>query len=321
MKLTLFKKKKGRKIKKMISESNGEMEEGEREMIRGVVGLGETFVKTIMIPRTGVVSVSADMDFDDIISLVIKSGHSRIPVYEDTIDNVIGFLYAKDLLPYLAKKSTNKDYKNNGAVKKILRPVHFVPEGKMIDELLSEFRQKKMHIAVVVDEYGGMASIVCLENILEEIVGDIQDEYDDEEPEAELGMDDEEPEPEEDDDMPPEEPMGDEEPAASGEECPVCGQKMEYSEEAGMNQCGECGYEATSEMNDEPPMDDEEPEPEEQDAEPEDGEEVDDEPPEDDEEEPMEARKCPHCRQPMQEDKQRGKNVCTFCKFELDLGA
>ncbi|HEB29478.1 MAG TPA: HlyC/CorC family transporter [Spirochaetes bacterium] len=181
MKLTLFKKKKGSKIKKMISESNGEMEEGEREMIRGVVGLGETFVKTIMIPRTGVVSVSADMDFDDIISLVIKSGHSRIPVYEDTIDNVIGFLYAKDLLPYLAKKSTNKDYKNNGAVKKILRPVHFVPEGKMIDELLSEFRQKKMHIAVVVDEYGGMAGIVCLENILEEIVGDIQDEYDDEE--------------------------------------------------------------------------------------------------------------------------------------------
>jgi CBS domain containing-hemolysin-like protein len=181
MRRTLFKKKKGSKIKEMISESNGEIEEDEREMIRGVVGLGETFVKTIMVPRTDVVSVSVDMEFDDIISLVIKSGHSRIPVYEDTIDNVIGFLYAKDLLPYLAKNSMSKDDKNNQAVKKILRPVLFVPEGKMIDELLNEFRQKKVHIAVVVDEYGGMAGIVCLENILEEIVGEIQDEYDDEE--------------------------------------------------------------------------------------------------------------------------------------------
>ena len=168
MKLTLFKKKKGSKIKEMISESNGEIEEDEREMIRGVVGLGETFVKTIMVPRTDVVSVSVDMEFDDIISLVIKSGHSRIPVYEDTIDNVIGFLYAKDLLPCLAKNSIIKDDKNCQAVKKILRPVHFVPEGKMIDELLNEFRQKKVHIAVVVDEYGGMAGIVCLENILED---------------------------------------------------------------------------------------------------------------------------------------------------------
>jgi len=183
MKFIIFKKKKGSKIKKMISESNGEIEEDEREMIRGVVGLGETIVKTIMVPRTDVVSVSVDMEFDDIISLVIKSGHSRIPVYEDTIDNVIGFLYAKDLLPFLAKNSMSKDDKNGQTVKKILRPVLFVPEGKMIDELLNEFRQKKVHIAVVVDEYGGMAGIVCLENILEEIVGEIQDEYDDEEEE------------------------------------------------------------------------------------------------------------------------------------------
>ena len=97
MKLTLFKKKKGSKIKEMISGSNGEIEEDEREMIRGVVGLGETFVKTIMVPRTDVVSVSVDIELEDIISLVIKSGHSRIPVYEGTIDTVIGFLYAKDL--------------------------------------------------------------------------------------------------------------------------------------------------------------------------------------------------------------------------------
>lgn len=155
-------------------------------------------------------------------------------------------------------------------------------------------------------------------------------EDDDEEPEAELGMDDEEPEPEEDD-MPPEKPMGDEEPTEQ-EKCPVCGAKMEYSEEAGMNQCAECGYER-AEMNthddeempaEDPGMEEPELEPDEQDAEPEDGEEMDDEEPEpeDDEEEPaMEARSCPHCRQPMKEDTQRGKNVCTFCKFELDLGA
>ena len=136
MKRILFKRKKSSKIKEMISESNGEIEEDEREMIRGVVGLGETFVKTIMVPRTDVVSVSVDMDFDDIIPVVIKSGHSRIPVYEGTIDNVIGVLYAKDLLPCLAKTSTGKNNKNGETLKKILRPVYFVPEGKMIGELL-----------------------------------------------------------------------------------------------------------------------------------------------------------------------------------------
>lgn len=176
MKLRFFKKNSS-KIEEMISEDNPEIEEEERDMIRGVFGLGETPVKTIMLPRTDVVAVSVTESFNDIVKVVIKSGHSRIPVYEDTIDNVIGFLYAKDLLPYLAKGENNID------VKKLLRPVHFVPEGKMIDELLKELRQKKMHIAVVVDEYGGMAGIVCLENILEEIVGEIQDEYDHEEEE------------------------------------------------------------------------------------------------------------------------------------------
>jgi magnesium and cobalt transporter len=157
----------------MIRENETEIEEDEREMIRGVFGLGETTVKTILVPRTDVVAVSADMPFDDIVGIVIKSGHSRIPVYQGTIDNVIGFLYAKDLLAQIYRK---KDGEID--IKKILRPVHFVPEGKMIDELLKEFRQKRVHIAVVVDEYGGMAGIVCLENILEEIVGEIQDEYD-----------------------------------------------------------------------------------------------------------------------------------------------
>jgi magnesium and cobalt transporter len=168
-----FKGKKGSKFAEMIRENESEIEEEEREMIRGIFGLGETPVKTIMVPRTDVVAVSVDMAFEEIVGIVIKSGHSRIPVYQTTIDDVVGFLYAKDLLSLIYKK---KDGEVD--IKKILRPVLFVPEGKMIDELLKEFRQKRVHIAVVVDEYGGMAGIVCLENILEEIVGNIQDEYD-----------------------------------------------------------------------------------------------------------------------------------------------
>jgi magnesium and cobalt transporter len=177
MRLKPFKRKKGKKLEDMISERNSEIEEDERAMIQGIFGLAETAVKSIMVPRTDVVTISVDMPLEDILSVVIKSGHSRIPVYENTIDNVIGFLYAKDLLSVVTKEKKEVD------LKKILRPVLFVPEGKLLDELLKDFRQKKVHIAVVVDEYGGMAGIVCLENILEEIVGEIQDEYDDEEEE------------------------------------------------------------------------------------------------------------------------------------------
>jgi len=176
MKFRLFKKN-SNKIEEMIYDSNPDMEKEEREMIRGIFGLGETMVRAIMIPRTDVVAISVTESFDEIVKVVIKSGHSRIPVYEDTIDNVIGFLHAKDLLPNLAKGQNGID------IRTLLRPVLFVPEGKMIAELLKEFLKRKMHIAVVVDEYGGMAGMVCLENIIEEIVGEIQDEYDHEEEE------------------------------------------------------------------------------------------------------------------------------------------
>ncbi len=174
----IFKKKKNSKIEEMIAEDNQEIEQEEREMIRGIFGLGETSVKSIMVPRTDVDAVSVEEPFDKMVRTIIKSGHSRIPVYEDTIDNVIGFLYAKDLISYLSQGEKPSD------IKKILRPVRFVPEGKMIDDLLKELQQKKEHIAIVVDEYGGMAGIVCLEDILEEIVGEIQDEYDNEEEEV-----------------------------------------------------------------------------------------------------------------------------------------
>ncbi len=175
MRLKPFKRRK--KLEEMISEKNSEIEEDERAMIRGIFGLAENTVKTIMVPRTDVVTISVDMPLEDILNVVIKSGHSRIPVYEETIDNVIGFLYAKDLLSVVTRGKKEVD------LRKTLRPVLFVPEGKLLDELLKDFRQKRVHIAVVVDEYGGMAGIVCLENILEEIVGEIQDEYDDEEEE------------------------------------------------------------------------------------------------------------------------------------------
>jgi magnesium and cobalt transporter len=177
MSIKLFKKKKNNRLVEIISEENKEIEQEEREMIRGIFGLGETPVRTIMVPRTDVDAISVSEEFDNMVKMVMKSGHSRIPVYQETIDNVIGFLYAKDLLPPLLKGEPPPD------IRKILRPVRFVPEGKMIDELLKELQQKKEHIAVVVDEYGGMAGVVCLEDILEEIVGEIQDEYDNEEEE------------------------------------------------------------------------------------------------------------------------------------------
>jgi CBS domain containing-hemolysin-like protein len=174
----IFKKKKNSKKEEMIAEDNQEIEKKEREMIRGIFGLGETSVKSIMVPRTDVDAVSVEEPFNKMVRMIIKSGHSRIPVYEETIDNVIGFLYAKDLISYLSGGEKPSE------IKKILRPVRFVPEGKMIDDLLKELQQKKEHIAIVVDEYGGMAGIVCLEDILEEIVGEIQDEYDNEEEEV-----------------------------------------------------------------------------------------------------------------------------------------
>jgi len=177
MKFSFFKKKRGSELDRIIGDEGSRIEAEEREMIRGIVELGETTVKSIMIPRTDVNAADVEMPFEEIVKLIVKNGHSRIPVYEQTIDNVIGFLYAKDLLSVLIKKTDSFD------IKKFLRPVHFVPEGKMVDELLKEFKQKKVHIAVVVDEYGGMAGIVCLEDVLEEIVGSIQDEYDDEEEE------------------------------------------------------------------------------------------------------------------------------------------
>ncbi|MDR0784652.1 MAG: hemolysin family protein [Treponema sp.] len=147
------------------------LESEQKEMIRGIVELSGTTVKEVMVPRIDVVFLRADASKQEILSAISESGHSRFPVYEETIDNVTGVLYAKDLLTCLAR---DEEFD----VKKLLRSPFFVPESKHIDNLLRELQRKKVHIAVVVDEYGGVSGIVCMEDVIEEIVGDIQDEFD-----------------------------------------------------------------------------------------------------------------------------------------------
>ncbi|MDR0644912.1 MAG: hemolysin family protein [Treponema sp.] len=147
------------------------LESEQKEMIRGIVELSGTTVKEVMVPRIDTVFLHADAGKKEILAAISESGHSRFPVYEETIDNVTGILYAKDVLTCLVR-----DEEFN--VKRLLRPPFFVPESKHIDNLLRELRRKKVHIAVVVDEYGGVSGIVCMEDIIEEIVGDIQDEFD-----------------------------------------------------------------------------------------------------------------------------------------------
>ncbi|MDR2783740.1 MAG: hemolysin family protein [Treponema sp.] len=149
------------------------LENEQKEMIRGIIELSGTTVKEIMAPRIDTVFIHASSPKDEILAAITESGHSRFPVYEETIDNVIGILYAKDVLTCLVK---NQEFD----IQKLLRTPFFVPEPKRIDELFRELRRKRVHIAVVVDEYGGVSGIVSMEDILEEIVGDIQDEFDNE---------------------------------------------------------------------------------------------------------------------------------------------
>ena len=144
-----------------------------RDMIRGVVELSDTTVKEVMVPRIDTVFISVDMPREECLDRITESGHSRFPVYKDTIDNVVGVLYAKDLLRILA---TGQELQLSALVRKPF----FVPESKHIDDLLREFKRRRVHIAVAVDEYGGVSGIVCMEDIIEEIVGDIQDEFDNE---------------------------------------------------------------------------------------------------------------------------------------------
>ena len=149
------------------------LETDQREMIQGVVELSDTTVKEVMVPRIDTVFLSASFSRDELLSRIIESGHSRFPVYEETIDKVTGILYVKDILKSLF---LNEPFN----IQKLLRKPFFVPESKHIDELLRELRRRKVHIAVAVDEYGGVSGIISMEDIIEEIIGDIQDEFDNE---------------------------------------------------------------------------------------------------------------------------------------------
>ncbi len=143
----------------------------EQKILEGIVNFGNTETVQVMCPRTDVFALSVDESFDNIVSKIIEHGHSRIPVYEENMDTIVGILYTKDVLPHLSKKSFQWT--------KLLRDPYFVPENKKLDDLLKEFQEKKNHLAVVVDEYGGTSGIVTLEDVIEEIVGDISDEFDD----------------------------------------------------------------------------------------------------------------------------------------------
>ena len=147
------------------------LNEEKKDMIQGVEDLSITSVKEVMVPRIDVDFISSDTPKEELVTKIIASGHSRFPVYTDSIDNVVGVLYVKDLL---------KTFAENQPVDllKIIRKPYFVPESKRIDSLLREFKRHHLHIAMAIDEYGGISGIVTMEDIIEEIVGDIQDEFD-----------------------------------------------------------------------------------------------------------------------------------------------
>ncbi|HUQ78784.1 MAG TPA: hemolysin family protein [Patescibacteria group bacterium] len=165
---------------RLIVERGGEqgiLEAEEEQMINSIIELGSRRLHEVMIPRIAIVSLPASATLDEVIDLVVEEGHSRIPVYEESIDGVVGILYAKDLLPILKTSSGPRP-----ALRSLLRTPVFVPESMTIDDLLHEFQRRKVHIAIVLDEYGGTAGLLTIEDLLEEIVGEIQDEYDTEEP-------------------------------------------------------------------------------------------------------------------------------------------
>jgi len=157
-------------------EESGAIEEDEKEMISGILEMGKTLVREVMVPRTDIVALEVGTPLLQSVEPILKSGHTRLPVYDETIDNIVGVLHAKDLLRYL------RDCEKDRPIRGLLRTAYFVPEMKIVDDLLRELQQQRTHLAIIVDEYGGTAGLVTIEDLLEEIVGEIQDEYDAEEP-------------------------------------------------------------------------------------------------------------------------------------------
>ena len=152
--------------------TDGGLEQGERRMIYSIFQFGDTLAREIMVPRIDVQALEADTPVKEAMQALTETGHSRVPVYENAIDNVVGLLYAKDLL------RAGLEGNNLSSIRTLLRPAYFVPEAKKVDELLREMQTRSVHIALVVDEYGGIAGLVTMEDIVEEIIGEIRDEYD-----------------------------------------------------------------------------------------------------------------------------------------------
>ncbi|HRU39696.1 MAG TPA: hemolysin family protein, partial [Candidatus Goldiibacteriota bacterium] len=152
----------------------GYLNEQEKKMMSGVLELGDMQVKEIMVPRTAIVGIDISSNIDSILDLIIEDGYSRLPVYRENLDHIVGIIYTKDMISMV---------KNRGLVifQDLLRVPYFVPETKKLTDLLKEFKKGKIHMAIVVDEFGGTSGLITLEDILEEIVGDIHDEYDTEE--------------------------------------------------------------------------------------------------------------------------------------------
>lgn len=176
MSFQLFKKKEQKASfgnEELSQEEQEVINEEKQDMIQGIEELSETTVKEVMVPRIDVDFISVDTPADELIEKIAESGHSRFPVYSESIDNVIGVLYVKDLI-YCFRRKAPVELQN------IIRKAFFVPESKRIDTLLREFKRRHCHIAIAIDEYGGIAGIITMEDIIEEIVGDIQDEFDNE---------------------------------------------------------------------------------------------------------------------------------------------
>jgi hemolysin (HlyC) family protein len=152
-------------------EAEGLIDEDAQEMIRGVIDFSSSQVRDVMVPRTEVVAVDVNTPIDQVIQTILQSGHSRIPAYEEAIDRIVGLVYAKDLLSRWGAERID--------LRTVLREAYFIPETKPLDDLLDEFRKKHMHLAIVIDEYGGTSGLVTMEDLIEEIVGEIVDEYDD----------------------------------------------------------------------------------------------------------------------------------------------
>jgi gliding motility-associated protein GldE len=160
-----------------LGHERGTIVEEEHGLISSIVNFRSVAVHEVMTPRVDIVSVSAETNFNELLDIITKTGHSRIPIYHEDLDEIIGIVFSKDLLPYIK----NVESRTNFSLTKIARKAMFIPRTKLISSLMHDFQEKKMHLAIVVDEYGGTAGLITLEDIIEEILGEIRDEYDKEE--------------------------------------------------------------------------------------------------------------------------------------------